>query len=207
MRFWRVGVAAAVWALLIWWLSRQSPSEWVGFLQGPWGPPAYLLAYAVRPLAFFPSGVMSALSGSLWGPVLGVIVVVLGSNISALVGYGVGLLLGTRIISPRLAERYGEPLRRDPFGSVMFMRAVMVVPFDLASVLSAVLRLPLRSFVAGTALGSLPGTLMFTLAGAALPVEEVLAGRFRISFVTMAAAGLMLLVSLWLSRRLRRTGA
>ena len=56
---------------------------------------AYIGVYLVRPLVLFPASVLTVMGGVLFGPWLGVPVVVLAANSSAMVAYGVGRLLGS----------------------------------------------------------------------------------------------------------------
>ncbi len=59
-----------------------------------WGIFAYVLVYLARPIVLFPASILTIVGGILFGPVLGVVVVVLAANASAMIAYGVGRLLG-----------------------------------------------------------------------------------------------------------------
>ena len=60
-----------------------------------WGVFAYIGVYLIRPLVLFPASVLTVMGGVLFGPWLGVLVVVVAANMSAMVAYGVGRLLGS----------------------------------------------------------------------------------------------------------------
>ena len=181
----------------------HTPLELAGLLRNPAGPLLYIGLYALRPLAFFSAAVLSVLAGSVWGPWLGSLYVVVGSNLSSLVAYG----LARGVALPDgLRDRWSGPLRTRPFQTILFMRLIFL-PYDLVNYLAGWLRVPLKTFLAASALGALPGTLTFSLAGASLRLEDVLAGRFSISALnpwTLLASALLLAASLALSARLKQ---
>ena len=80
-----------------------------------WGVLAYIGVYLVRPLVLFPASVLTVMGGLLFGPWLGVAVVVVAANTSAMIAYGVGRLLGTRARpGGRRSCRRGRHARREP---------------------------------------------------------------------------------------------
>lgn len=200
----RALVAILSWIALGYGLSRTTPAQWVQLLQSGWGPLLYVVLYGLRPLAFLSAGLLSALGGSLFGAFYGYLLVTLGCNLSAWVAYGIGRLLGDGILPQSLVERYAGWMRKDPFGTMIFLRAIIILPYDVVNYLAALARLPLGSFVLGTFIGNLPGTLMFTLIGASLPMEDVLQGKFQVQIAPLVGAGALFLLILGLSKWLRR---
>jgi uncharacterized membrane protein YdjX (TVP38/TMEM64 family) len=172
-----------------------------------WGVFAYIFVYLARPIALFPASLLTIVGGILFGPVLGVLVVVVAANASAMVAYGIGRLLGrspSRSASQddeSVARRWTNRMREHSFETVLIMR-LLFLPFDVVSYLAGVLRLRWLPFLVATALGSLPGTVSFVLLGASLDgVDEGLGG---LDPVALAAGVMIFVASLVVARQLRR---
>lgn len=175
-----------------------------------WGVFAYVLVYLARPIVLFPASVLTIVGGILFGPILGVAVVVVAANASAMLAYGVGRLLGrapgdpdttTAPVEASLARRWSNRMRDNSFETVLVMR-LLFLPYDLVNYLSGVLRLRWLPFLLATALGSLPGTVSFVLLGASLDrVDEGLGG---IDAATLVASVMIFAASLLIARVLRR---
>lgn len=175
-----------------------------------WGVLAYVLVYVARPIVLFPASILTIVGGILFGPVLGVLVVVIAANASAMVAYGVGRLLGRppgHRATPAddeqqsLARRWSTQMREHSFETVLIMR-LLFLPYDLVNYLSGILRLHWLAFLLATALGSLPGTVSFVLLGASLDsVDDGLGG---IDPAVLGASAFIFVVSLLVARALRR---
>ena len=212
-------VVGAIWlgAIVAWQIHQtstgrttvESAQQFIDTVGGAWwGVFAYLLVYLGRPIVLFPASVLTVVGGILFGPVVGVLVVVVAANASAMVAYGVGRLLGRPpggIESPgddaSLRHRWASHMRANSFETVLIMRLVFI-PYDLVSYLAGVLRLRWLPFLLATALGSLPGTVSFVLLGASL--DQVDEGIDGIDPIALGAGAMIFLVSLLLARILRR---
>ena len=212
-------IVGAIWlvAIVAWQIHQtssgrttvESAQQFIDTVGGAWwGVFAYLLVYLVRPIVLFPASVLTVVGGILFGPVVGVLVVVVAADASAMVAYGVGRLLGRPpggIESPgddaSLRHRWASRMRANSFETVLIMRLVFV-PYDLVSYLAGVLRLRWLPFLLATALGSLPGTVSFVLLGASL--DQVDEGIEGIDPIALGAGAMIFVVSLLLARILRR---
>jgi uncharacterized membrane protein YdjX (TVP38/TMEM64 family) len=179
------------------------------FLGGhPLGPLAYLAAYALRPLLLFPATLLSALGGVLYGPLVGVGLVIVGANSSAMLAYGLGRTLGAGLAGKALGhsrlQGTSRRLRANAFEAVLTLR-FLFAPYDAVNYLAGALRLPPLAFVLATAIGSLPGTLVFVFFGAGLGDPRALAaGRLPAPDVRwLAASAALFLASLLLARAWR----
>lgn len=170
------------------------------------GPLIYLAFYAARPLVLFPATLLTLAAGFVFGPVLGILLVVLGSNISASVAYLAGRYFGGSFLSSERTggtlQRYAERLRTNSFESVLIMRLVYV-PFDAVNYAAGFLHVRWGPFMLATILGSLPGTVSFVLFGASIE-GDLTAGAPSLNLWTFLASVLIVAGSLLLSRYLKR---
>jgi uncharacterized membrane protein YdjX (TVP38/TMEM64 family) len=213
------GAVVAVWlaAIVAWQLHQrstglstvESAQRFIDVVGASWwGVFAYLLVYLARPIVLFPASVLTVVGGILFGPVLGVLIVVVAANASAMVAYGVGRLLGrppgdrdADRETASVAQRWATRMREHSFETVLVMR-LLFLPFDAVNYLAGILRLRWLPFLLATALGSLPGTVSFVLLGASLTrVDEGFGG---LDTSALIAGGAIFVVSLATARLLRR---
>lgn len=176
----------------------------------PLGPAWFVLACVLRPLTGFPAVGITAIAGNLYGPWLGLAVVLVGVNAGTLLAYGLARWLGAGLVHRAIAHPRWRGvvglLRRNAFMAAMTLR-LAGAPYDGVTFLAGVLRLRPAPFLLGTALGTLPAIVTFLLFGASVGDLAGLAeGRrpslepwgFGASLVLLAVG---LLVSRWLRRR------
>lgn len=170
-----------------------------------WGPVIYIILYAIRPLVIFPSTILTLAGGFLFGPVLGVLYTIIASNTSATIAFFVGYYFGQGMFkessSDNIVQRYADRMRKNSFETVMIMRFVFL-PYDLVNYLAGFLRIRWLPFIAATALGSIPGTIAFILAGAS--IEQFDGGVPKLNPATLAASIVIFIGSLVLSRLYKR---
>ena len=160
---------------------------------------AYLAIYAVAVALSLPGAVVLTLAGGLlFGTVLGGGLAVLGATAGAVL-----LFLAARyVVGDWLARRAGglmarvrPALERDGFSALLALRLLPVVPFWLVNLAPALVGMRLGSFALATAIGIVPGTLVFASIGAG--VGDVLAaGRTPDLGVVFRPAVLLPLVGL-----------
>ncbi|WP_040492901.1 TVP38/TMEM64 family protein [Ilumatobacter nonamiensis] len=226
VRVWvqRIGVTALWIAAILLWRNHQTSNDLstteVGqrFLDNVgsewWGVLAYIGVYLLRPLVLFPASVLTVMGGILFGPWLGVAVVVVAANASAMVAYGVGRLLGGSDTDDQAAvaeassddrqsfiTAWSRRLREHSFETVFVMR-LLFLPYDLVSYACGALRIRWAPFLAATALGSLPGTVSFVLLGASL--ERVDQGIDGVNPWAIVISVAIFVVSIVISRVLRK---
>lgn len=173
----------------------------VDFLRSPAGPLIFILIYAVRPLLFFSAAILTIAAGSIFGPLLGIVYTIIGSNLSATVAYLIGRYFGQGILegdSDTISHHYATRLRANSFETVLIMRFIFL-PYDLVNYLSGFLRIRYLPFILATILGSIPGTITFALFGASIDIS----GGIRtpsFNLWTFVASAALFAISLLLSR-------
>ena len=133
---------------------------------------AYILTYIISTAASLPIGTALTLAGGfIFGTLVGGSFTVIGATIGATI-----LFLATRIaFAVFFRNKVGaalEKMRRgfeeNAFSYILALRLVPVFPFFVMNVAPALAGASLKSFVAATALGIIPGTFVFSSVGAGL---------------------------------------
>ena len=179
-----------------------------------WGVVAYVAVYLARPLVLFPASVLTIVGGVLFGPVAGVVIVIVASNGSATLAYLVGRLLGHPPggqvgergdqAASSLVLRWSNTMRDNSFETVLVMR-FLFLPYDLVNYAAGALRIRYVPFITATAIGSLPGTISFVLLGASL--ERVDQGLGGIDPIALVSSVVIFVTSLAIARFVKRRQA
>lgn len=132
----------------------------------PLAPFIALACFAIGGLVVFPVNLLIAATVVVFGPLAGAFYALLGSLASAIVVHEVGRRLPAAIVV-RLLGSGGERLRLRVVGrgllAVAVVRLVPVAPYSVVSLMSGVARIRRVDYVAGTALGMLPGIVLYAL--------------------------------------------
>lgn len=167
---------------------------------GAVAPLAYVLLYTLRPLLFFPSLLLNLSAGLLFGPGLGIAMVLAGGLGCATTCYLLGRYGGGSWLLRTFGGSWGQRLGgfmagRGCFTKLLWLRTVPVFPYDPVSLLAGSLGLAYGPYAGATLLGMVPGAVAYNLLA-----DGVGQGRFYLGLgVTVLAFGLPLL--LWRHRQ------
>jgi len=126
--------------------------------------------YAVATAAFVPVGLVLMLAGGfLFGPLVGTLATVVGSTAGAVMAYlaarfAAGDHIRNRLATGRL-RKLVEGFERAPFRYLLTLRLVPLSPFGLVNVAAGCARAPFRAYVAATAIGAVPYSLIYSYLG------------------------------------------
>ncbi|MFI9275679.1 TVP38/TMEM64 family protein [Kitasatospora sp. NPDC052896] len=191
-------LAAAAGSVLLW-----DPSRAADAVPGAWRAPAFVLLFALGTLAFLPKPALNVAAGLLFGAERGVAVAVLGTTLGAALAFGLGRGLGREAVRPLLRGQALTALDRrlteQGFRSVLLLRLVPGVPFQAVNLGAAFSGTRLRPYLAGTALGVLPGTAAYVVAGSAAGSPG--SPAFLASTAVIVLLGLLSLLAMRRSRR------
>jgi uncharacterized membrane protein YdjX (TVP38/TMEM64 family) len=167
----------------------------------PWLAPLFVLSYAALATLAAPVSPLAYGAGALFGLVRGSAYVWLGSMVGAMAGY---LLARTSLAGParRLLGRFRDRMRQlrdgNAFTTTLRLQMLPVLPFGIFNYAAGVTRLRIPGFLAGTALGIVPGTIAAVYVGdrlvaglqtgdkrALLVAGVVVAAMFALSFAPM----------------------
>lgn len=135
-------------------------------------PLAYIALYIIVVTFSLPGGaVMTVSGGFLFGTVFGAIYAVTGASIGATLLF---LAARTALADPLRAkagarlERMRRGFHENAFNYLLVLRLIPIFPFWLVNLAPALLGVPLRTYVAATFIGIIPGGIVFVLVGSGL---------------------------------------
>jgi uncharacterized membrane protein YdjX (TVP38/TMEM64 family) len=173
---------------------------------GFWAPLAFILVYAAGVCLFVPgtllTGLGAAIFGAYWGFVWVWIGAMLGSSLAFFIGRTLGRDFAASLIGDKL-RKYDDAIERNGFATVLYLRLVYF-PFTPMNFGMGLTRVHFRDYFAGTGLGIIVGTFIFTFFIGTL--KEVWAsGNWAelISFKVIFSIGLFVF-SLFIPRILKR---
>jgi uncharacterized membrane protein YdjX (TVP38/TMEM64 family) len=144
-------------------LAAQALGE---FLQsaGIWAPLVYILIYAVGVCLFVPGTLLTGLGAAIFGAYRGFLYVWVGAMIGASAAFLIGRTLGrdfaASLVGNRL-KKYDDGIERNGFATVLYLRLVYF-PFTPMNFGMGLTKVRFWDYVAGTGLGIIVGTFIFT---------------------------------------------
>jgi len=176
---------------------------------------AFVMTYALVVGLSLPGGaIMTIAGGFLFGLWTGALLSVVGATAGAIVIFliarvAVGDLLRARA-GPFMA-RMATGFERNAFSYLLFLRLIPAFPFWVVNLVPALLGVKIRSFVAATAIGIIPGTLAYAAvgdglglyfkAGSEAPLSQVFSPEMIAVRVGLAVFALLPIVVRWAMRR------
>lgn len=182
-RLWIVLAAIALFALLRWsglasYLSldtlKTHRAVLTGWVAQHWALAAlaYMLLYVAATAFSLPGAVFLTLSGGfLFGATFGTLLTVVGATLGAtLIFIFAKSLLGENALDRfgATAAKLSDGIRKNAASYLLVLRLVPLFPFFLVNLVPAFVGVPLATYVLTTFFGIIPGTAVFSLAGAGL---------------------------------------
>jgi uncharacterized membrane protein YdjX (TVP38/TMEM64 family) len=170
-------------------------------------PALFVVAYVVATVVGVPGTVFTLVGGAIFGAVFGSILNWTGATLGAVGAYTLARRLGSDAVRNLLGRRVTalDTLTSKVGLATLFrLRLIPVVPFNALNFAAGLVPVPFRAYVLSTALGIIPGTVVYTYFADSL-VAGVTGARDR-AFVHVAIAGALLIVLSFmpaLARRLR----
>lgn len=157
--------------ILAWLFSGVDPAEIQGFVAGfgPWAPVVYISLFAVLPAVCFPVAVLALAGGLLFGLWAGSIYTFLGAMINCTVMFYLARTVGYRkvktMVEVKLSEKWQKRLAaaggREGFLLLIILRLIPAVPYNLINYAFGLTPMSYGAYLLGSALGIIPGTLVF----------------------------------------------
>ncbi|MFN2564678.1 MAG: TVP38/TMEM64 family protein [Gemmatimonadaceae bacterium] len=171
-------------------------------------PLLFVLGYTTATVFGVPGTVFTLAGGAIFGTLLGSLLNWTGATLGALGAYALARRLGSPAVR-NLLGRHARALdvltSRAGFATLFRLRLIPVVPFNALNFAAGLAPSPFRAYAVSTALGIVPGTVVYTYFADSL-AAGVTGARQR-ALVHAAIAGALLIALSFvppLARRLRR---
>jgi phosphatidylserine/phosphatidylglycerophosphate/cardiolipin synthase-like enzyme/uncharacterized membrane protein YdjX (TVP38/TMEM64 family) len=134
----------------------------------PWAPALVLLVFIIGDLVLFPVNLLILGTITVFGGWQGAVLAGSAALASAFTTYCFGRWLGgsllRRLIGPRI-NRVRQSLDNKSVVAVVTLRMLPVAPFSVVNLVCGTIRLGLRDYLIGTALGLVPGLVVISAVG------------------------------------------
>ena len=139
----------------------------------------FILIYIVVVALSLPGATSLTLAGAvIFGWKIGTPATVIGATAGAVIAFqSVKTSLGQSLVQRAgpTVERLADGFSRNAFNYLLMLRLAPIFPFFLVNIAAGVLRVDLRTFVAATVIGIIPGSLAFNWLGSS--VSQVLSSQ------------------------------
>lgn len=166
------------------------------------GRVAFLAMGALTTALGFPRQVIAFLGGYAFGAIVGTEMALVATLLGCAATFGYARTLARALVARRFGERIrklDDFLDRSPLHMTLIVRLLPVGSNLLTNLFAGVSRVRFGPFVAGSALGYLPQTLAFAIAGSGMHVAPLLRSALAVALLVAST-----LLGLMLYRRHRR---
>ncbi|MFJ4688453.1 TVP38/TMEM64 family protein [Streptomyces sp. NPDC088789] len=195
-------LAGAAATVLLFEPQRLLQDGWPPQLGGVLAALVFAAAYGLVTVAFVPRPLLNLAAGALFGSQLGLATALAGTVLGAGIAFGLGRALGQDALRPllrgRLLTTVDGQFSRHGFRSMLAVRLFPGVPFWASNYCAAISRMGWLPFLLATALGSIPNTAAYVVAGARASTPT--SPAFLIALACIALPGLAGTVVAWRKR-------
>ncbi len=155
------------WTSLSDWLDidrAEATANWIR--DSRFTPVLVLIVYAIGGLTAVPVTLMIIATVTVFGPWAGAGYALVGTEIAALIAFGVGYAIGrdsVRRIAGSRVNRLSRKLSERGVLTIIMLRIVPVAPFTFINIIAGISDIRLRDFAIGNFIGILPGVLAISL--------------------------------------------
>ncbi|MFD9476872.1 TVP38/TMEM64 family protein [Streptomyces nojiriensis] len=153
----------------------------------------FAAAYGVCTAAFVPRPLLNLAAGAVFGTQFGLVAAVGGTVLGGAISFGLGRILGQEALRPFLRGRWLQAadgqLSRHGFRSMLAVRLFPGLPFVVANYCAAVSRCGWGPFLLATAIGVVPNTAAYVIAGASASSPGSPAFLVSFGFIVVSVVG------------------
>ncbi|MCX7769719.1 MAG: VTT domain-containing protein [Proteobacteria bacterium] len=166
-------------------------------------PVVYLLIYSIGPTFFFPSLLLTILSGIIWGPVLGVIFAISGATI----GCSIPFLLSRYIFHDYVKKLFGvkrwkrlkDLVDKNGWKVVAFTRIIPIFPFPVLNYLFGITPVKFIHYVIASFIFMLPACIAYVYFGSSI-FQLISTGNFFPLIISILIISLVMIVPWFLQK-------
>jgi uncharacterized membrane protein YdjX (TVP38/TMEM64 family) len=187
-----VGVAAVIYfSPLRQWIDPARAAAWLRSVgEAWWAPLAFILLYCLFNVLLIPGTILSLTAGVIWGWLAGGLWVLAASTVGSAIPYFIARS-GAGWVERQVRRRAGsiyERLRQEGFTTLLLMRLVPIVPYNVLNYAAGLAGIRPRDYLLATFLGTIPGIFIFTYLADAIAAGLISPGQ---AFVRILTAGLL----------------
>lgn len=202
------GALAAAFTPLGGYLSREGIGRGIDWLRGSTAAPlVYIAVYAAATALAIPGSILTLAGGAMFGVSWGTVYTTVGANVGANAAFGIGRFLGRNGVE-RLAGSRLDALDRATanhgFRGLLTLRLIPAVPFNALNFGSGLTSIRWPTYALATAVGILPGTVVYTMFADALLAGSQEASRAAL--LRVLASGVLLILLSFLPTIAKRLG-
>ncbi|MFD7916063.1 TVP38/TMEM64 family protein [Streptomyces sp. NPDC059752] len=153
----------------------------------------FAAAYGVCTAAFVPRPLLNLAAGAVFGTQFGLVAAVGGTVLGGAISFGLARILGQEALRPLLRGRWLQAadgqLSRHGFRSMLAVRIFPGLPFQVANYCAAVSRCGWAPFLLATAIGVVPNTAAYVVAGASAASPGSPAFLVSFGFIVVTVVG------------------
>jgi len=162
---------------------------------GHWSVLIYIGIYVINAILIFPPNAPISLSaglifGHFWGAVIILVSAVIGTSAAFFIARLVERTFLDQLLQGKW-KNFSDKLEKNGFLTILFLRLIPIVPFEVLNYLSGLSRISYKDFILGTFLGMIPGAVATAYLGGTLGDINSLGDLF--SPKILIAAGLLIL--------------
>lgn len=136
---------------------------------GAWAAVLYILLFTLLPAIFFPVAVLALAGGLLFGLLWGSVYTFIGAMLNCSLMFLLSRTVGRRrvdvLVRERLSPQWQQRLQntggRQGFWLLILLRLIPAVPYNLINYSFGLTPMPFGAYLLGSAIGIIPGTLVF----------------------------------------------
>ena len=169
-------------------------------------PVCYLLFYIAYTALSIPEAVILTIAGGfLFGAVKATCYITIGATIGGTISFlTIRYLVGKKIQKKYASHfvRFNRAIKTYGASYLLMVRFIVIVPFFLVNILAALTPIPLSTFIITTAIGIIPGTFVYALAGEQLhainSLQDIFTPRTILLLAMLALlAGASIFIQKW----------
>lgn len=174
------------------WVDPARAAAWLRSVgQAWWAPLAFILLYCLFNVLLIPGTILSLTAGVIWGWLAGGLWVLAASTVASAIPYFLGRS-GADWIEQKVRRRAGtiyEKLRAEGFTTLLLMRLVPIVPYNVLNYAAGLAGIRPRDYLLATFFGTIPGIFIFTYLADSIAAGVLSPGE---AFLRILTAGLLL---------------
>lgn len=183
---------ASIWVLTLRFMNGLSLEEAKAAIDGLGGMASvvFIVICIVRGVVFIPCGLISALGGMLFGPLIGTVFSLCGLTAGSVITFCLARSFGKSWVQRIMGckyDKYEGYISKDYFYNIFLMRVVPILPFDAVSCIAGMSGTRVGIFILATFLGSLPGVFVYVFFGDSIKCMSIKRVMFSVSIIAVFA--------------------